>query len=157
MLYNTTIRYSWIFFFVLSYNLYSLMKQSMYISYNTLCINALLHYIYINIIHIYHIYIYIYTYIYIYIYLYIYIYMYIYIWFLINLQSYVSYHSVSTNNSFKSHLNTKCFSMFLTLKQLGKARWFSVSICCKGDVNVYRWYEFSLDRKLKRTFFINNI
>ena len=68
MLYNATIHYSWIFFFVLSYNLCSL-RQSMYISYNTLYIIILYiyiyMYIYINIIHLYHIYIYIYIYIYI--------------------------------------------------------------------------------------------
>ena len=79
MLYNAIIRCSWIFFFVLSYNLYSL-RQSMYVSYNTLYIIALYIciyiYIYINIIHIYHIYIYTHIYI-IYIYMYIYIYIYI--------------------------------------------------------------------------------
>ena len=33
-----------------------------------------------------------------------------------------SYHSVSSNNSFKSHLNAKRFNMFLTLKQFSKPR-----------------------------------
>ena len=45
-------------------------------------------------------------------------------------------HSVSSNNSFKSHLNAKGFSMSLKLKQLCKSRWSCLSVSYKGDVNV---------------------
>ena len=45
-------------------------------------------------------------------------------------------HSVEINNSFKTHLNDKGFNMFFTLQQLCKSRWFCLSVCYKGDVNV---------------------
>ena len=44
--------------------------------------------------------------------------------------------SISSNNLFKSHLNTKSFDMFLTLQQLCEARLFCFSDCCKSDANV---------------------
>ena len=40
-------------------------------------------------------------------------------------------HSISSNNSFKSHLNAKSFSMILTLQQ----RRYWCGVFCKGDVN----------------------
>ena len=48
----------------------------------------------------------------------------------------ISDHPVSSNKSFKSHLNTKRFNMFLTLKQLCKSRWFCFSVCYNGEANV---------------------
>ena len=57
---------------------------------------------------------------------------------------------VSSNNSFKSHLNAKGFNMFLTLSQLFEACWLCFSVCCKSDVNVLGWFEFSFRRKLKK-------
>ena len=46
-------------------------------------------------------------------------------------------HFVSSNNSFKSHLNAKSFNMLVSaLKQWCEARWFYLSVCCNGDMNV---------------------
>ena len=45
-------------------------------------------------------------------------------------------HSVSNNNSFKSHWNAKSFSTFLRLWQLFEAQGFCFSVFCKSDVNV---------------------
>ena len=63
-------------------------------------------------------------------------------------------HSVSSNNSFKSFLNAESFNMVLTLLQLCEAPWFCFRVCCKADVNVWGWCEFSFRGKLKTTFII---
>ena len=44
-------------------------------------------------------------------------------------------HSISSNNSFKSHLNAKSFSMILTLQQLYNERRYWFGVFCKGDMN----------------------
>ena len=62
-------------------------------------------------------------------------------------------HSVSSNNSFKSFLNAESFNMVLTLLQLCEAPWFCFRVCCKADVNVWGWCEFSFRRKLIKKFY----
>ena len=63
-------------------------------------------------------------------------------------------HPVSSNDSFKSFLNAEGFNMVLALLQLCEAPWFCFRVCCKADVNVWGWCEFSFRRKLKTTFII---